>query len=52
MNLLLHLRPTIQVNDDELEQISRANPNLKLERSSQGELIIMALTGGETGILI
>lgn len=49
MNLLLNLRPTIEVTDDELEQISRANPNLKLERSPQGELIIMALTGGETG---
>jgi len=49
MSLLLNLRPTIEVTDDELEQISRANPNLKLERSPQGELIIMALTGGETG---
>lgn len=49
MSLLLNLRPTIQVTDDELEQISRANPNFKLERSPQGELIIMALTGGETG---
>jgi Uma2 family endonuclease len=49
MNLLLNLRPTIEVTDDELEQISRANPNLKLERSPQGELVIMALTGGETG---
>ena len=29
MSLLLNLRPTIQVTDDELEQISRANPNLK-----------------------
>lgn len=49
MTLVLNLRPTIQVTDDELEQISRANPNLKLERSPQGELIVMALTGGETG---
>ena len=49
MSLTLNLRPTIKVTDDELEQISRANPNLKLERSPQGELIIMALTGGETG---
>lgn len=49
MSLTLNLRPTIKVTDDELEQISRANPNLKLERSPQGELIIMALTGGATG---
>lgn len=49
MSLTLNLRPTIKVTDDELDQISRANPNLKLERSPQGELIIMALTGGETG---
>ena len=49
MSLTLNLRPTIKVTDDELDQISRANPNLKLERSPQGELIIMALTGGATG---
>jgi len=49
MALVLNLRPTIQVTDEQLEQISRANPNLKLERSPEGELIVMALTGGETG---
>ncbi|BBC25660.1 Uma2 family endonuclease [Pseudanabaena sp. ABRG5-3] len=49
MALVLNLRPTIQVTDEQLEQISRANPNLKLERSPEGELIVMALNGGETG---
>jgi len=49
MSLTLNLRPTIEVTESQLEQLAHANPNLKLERSPQGELIVMALTGGEAG---
>jgi len=47
--LTLNLQPTLEVNDQEFEQICQANRDLRLERSLKGELIIMAPTGGETG---
>ncbi len=47
--LTLNLQPTLEVNDQEFEQICQANRDLRLERSLRGELIIMAPTGGETG---
>jgi Uma2 family endonuclease len=49
-SLTLNLRPTIEVNDQEFEQICIANRDLRIERSRQGELVIMSPTGGETGI--
>jgi Uma2 family endonuclease len=49
MSLTLNLRPTLEVTDREFEQICSANRDLRIERSPQGELIIMPPTGGETG---
>lgn len=39
--ITLNLRPTLQLTDDVFEQLCRQNPDLRLERSAQGELIVM-----------
>ncbi len=47
MVVTLDLRPSLELTDEQLESICRRNPDLKFERSAQGELIVVALTGGE-----
>ena len=37
------------LDDDHFLAICQANPDLKFERTSQGNLVIMSPTGGETG---
>jgi Uma2 family endonuclease len=37
------------ISDRQLEALSRDNPDARLERDSQGHLIFMSPTGGETG---
>jgi Uma2 family endonuclease len=49
MVVTLDLHPTIELTDDQFEQICHRNPDLKFERTSTGELVVVALTGGETG---
>jgi len=43
------LDPIIKLQSEDFYALCRQNPDLKLERSAQGELIIMSPTGGETG---
>jgi Uma2 family endonuclease len=43
------LKSLPEMTDDQFYWLCHANPNLKLERNSQGELIIVSPTGGETG---
>lgn len=38
-----------KVTDEEFDELCRLNPELQLERTSEGELIIMSPTGGKTG---
>ncbi|MEN9223422.1 MAG: Uma2 family endonuclease [Thermostichus sp. BF3_bins_97] len=45
----LDLTPLITLTRQDFIRLCAANPELKLERTAQGELIIMAPTGGETG---
>ncbi len=45
----IDLSPVIRMTDEQFYQLCQANPEIKFERSAQGELIIMAPTGGETG---
>ncbi|PSB05942.1 hypothetical protein C7B76_30505 [filamentous cyanobacterium CCP2] len=48
--LTLKLNSIVQLTDDEqFYQLCQDNPDLKLERSPTGTLIIMSPTGGETG---
>jgi Uma2 family endonuclease len=45
----VNLKPVIDMTDEQFYQLCQTNPELKFERSPQGELIIMSPTGGETG---
>jgi len=49
-SLTLRLDPILQLTDDQFLEICRANPDVKLEQNEKGELIIVAPTGGDTGI--
>lgn len=45
----LNLEPLVSLTDDAFYALCQANPEVKLERTSIGELIVMPPTGGETG---
>ena len=48
-HLPLRVRPAIPMTDDELFEFAAKNSELRIERTAEGELIIMPPTGGETG---
>ncbi|MEM6837746.1 MAG: Uma2 family endonuclease [Cyanobacteria bacterium P01_C01_bin.120] len=45
----IDLSPISRLNHHQFEQLCAANPDIKFERTSTGELVIMSPTGGETG---
>jgi len=47
--LTLNLNSVIKLTREQFYQLCEENPDLKLERNAQGELVIMPPTGGETG---
>ncbi|MBA2448685.1 MAG: Uma2 family endonuclease [Chloroflexi bacterium] len=47
--LILRLRPALDVSDDQLFELCQLNRELRIERTGQGELLIMPPTGYETG---
>jgi Uma2 family endonuclease len=47
--IALDLHPLVSLSPEAFAQLCAANPEVRLERSAQGELVIMAPTGGETG---
>jgi len=48
--LVLHLGPAVQrMSDEEFYRFCQLHPDLRIERTSEGDLIIMPPTGGETG---
>jgi Uma2 family endonuclease len=46
----LNLAPISTLADEQFYDLCLANPDVKFERNSRGEVIILAPTGGETGI--
>jgi Uma2 family endonuclease len=49
--IVLDFRDVLEkMNDDEFEKFCRQNPNVEIELTKEGELVIMPPTGGETGI--
>ncbi|MDJ0706509.1 MAG: Uma2 family endonuclease [Leptolyngbyaceae cyanobacterium MO_188.B28] len=46
---ILRMPVTATFTSDQFYDLCRVNPNWKLERTAQGDLVIMAPTGGETG---
>ena len=47
--LILDLTPIATLSDHQFDELCTANPEIKLERTPRGELVIMSPTGGETG---
>ncbi|HXM36663.1 MAG TPA: Uma2 family endonuclease [Pyrinomonadaceae bacterium] len=45
----LHLRPAVDLTDDQYFALCQINRELRLERTAEGDLIIMPPTGAETG---
>ncbi|WP_448561840.1 hypothetical protein [Trichothermofontia sp.] len=43
--IALNLRSTLQLTDEVFEQLCQQNPDLRLERTAQGELIAMSPAG-------
>ncbi|MBT3604251.1 MAG: Uma2 family endonuclease [Candidatus Latescibacteria bacterium] len=49
-NLTLHFgKPMQRLSDQDFFDFCQANPELRIERTSEGDLIIMSPTGGNTG---
>jgi Uma2 family endonuclease len=49
-HLPMRVRAAAALTDDALYDLCAANPDLRIERTADGELIIMPPTGGETGV--
>jgi Uma2 family endonuclease len=47
--LTIDLKSISNLSRSQFRQIANDNPDMKLERNKQGNLIVMAPTGGETG---
>jgi Uma2 family endonuclease len=47
--LKLHLKPAVELTDDQFLQLCLLNRDLRLERTAEGDLIVMPPTGAETG---
>ncbi len=47
--ITLNLNSIIKITSEQFYQLCEENPDLKLERNANGELIVMPPTGGETG---
>jgi Uma2 family endonuclease len=45
----MRVRPAIAITDEALYSLCVANPDLRIERDADGELVFMPPTGGETG---
>lgn len=48
-HLPVRVRPAARLTDDELFDLCARNRNLRIERSPDGEIIVMSPAGGETG---
>lgn len=44
----INLDPIMKLTREQFYELCAANPELKLERNANGELVIMSPTGGET----
>lgn len=47
--MVVHLRPETDMTEDEFLRFCQLNRDLRIERTSEGDLLIMPPTGGKTG---
>lgn len=45
--IVLNLKPMIELNDDQFEQLCRNHRDLNFERTAKGELVVVSPMGGE-----
>ncbi|MEJ7710849.1 MAG: Uma2 family endonuclease [Pyrinomonadaceae bacterium] len=43
--LIVHLHPVVELTDEQLYEFSQLNRDLRIERNTKGELVIMPPTG-------
>lgn len=48
-SITVNLEPVLKLTDKHFLDLCQANPHVKFEQNSKGDLIIVAPTGGETG---
>lgn len=48
--LVLHLRPPLDMDEEQFFEFCRMNRDWRIERTAEGDIEIMPPTGGETGI--
>ncbi len=49
-SVVVHFEPSkLQMNDQEFFEFCQLNPDLRIERTSKGDISVMAPTGGKTG---
>ena len=46
---ILRLRPAVELTDDQFFELCQLNRDLRLERTAQGDIVVMPPTGFETG---
>lgn len=46
---ILRLRPAVELTDDQFFELCQLNRDLRLERTAQGDIVLMPPTGFETG---
>lgn len=47
--LVLHVRPVLDMTRDQFFEFCQLNRDLRIERTAEGDIVIMPPTGGETG---
>lgn len=47
--VVLHTRPALDMTDEEFYQFCQINREWRIERTAEGDLLVMAPAGGETG---
>src|SRR5437016_1166285 len=47
--VVLRLRPAVQLSEDQFFELCQINDDLRIERNAEGELLIMAPAGSESG---
>lgn len=48
-SVLVHVRPLFEMNDKQFEEFCRLNPDLRIEMTAEGDLVIMPPTFSRTG---
>lgn len=49
ISVSLHMGSTLRLSDDELFELCACNPELRIERTAKGDLVVMTPAGGATG---